>query len=36
MNGRVFPFITRGFNCSVNISERYDFQSQFDPLNVIF
>jgi len=30
-----FP-ISRRFNVSVNIPESCDFQSQFDPLNIIF
>ena len=24
----------RGFNCSVNIPDSYDFRSKFDPLNI--
>ena len=27
---------SRGFNCSVNIPESCDFQSKFDPINMIF
>ena len=38
-NNRMYPntfqhTFTRGFNCSVNIPESWDFRSQFDPLDI--